>query len=89
MSYMLLLQNMYLSRDIFTIIKKRLIYYSKLNFAIPTVAIVESKMSLHAGQAKKLLRGQIIIAKVTLERAHSVNTSPPPLPTCPTPSTGR
>ena len=29
-------------------------------------------MSLHAGQAKKLLRGQIIIAKVTLERAHNV-----------------
>ena len=27
-------------------------------------------MSLHAGQEKKLLRGQIIIAKVTLERAH-------------------
>ena len=26
-------------------------------------------MSLHAGQEKKLLRGQIIIAKVTLERA--------------------
>ena len=26
-------------------------------------------MSLHAGQVKKLLRGQIIIAKVTLERA--------------------
>ena len=32
MSYMLSLQNMYLSRDIFTIIKKRLNYYSKLNF---------------------------------------------------------
>ena len=29
-------------------------------------------MSLHAGQVKKLLRGQIIIAKVTLERAHTV-----------------
>ena len=28
-------------------------------------------MSLHAGQEKKLLRGQIIIAKVTLERAPS------------------
>ena len=38
--------------------------------AIPTVAILESEMSLHAGQAKKLLRGQMIIAKVTLERAH-------------------
>ena len=37
--------------------------------AIPTVAIVENGMSLHAGQAKKLLRGQIIIAKTTLERA--------------------
>ena len=33
--------------------------------AIPTVAIVESEMSLHAGQEKKLLQGQIIIAKVT------------------------
>ena len=39
---------------------------------IPTVAIVESEMSLHAGQEKKLLRGQIIIAKVTLERTHYV-----------------
>ena len=29
-------------------------------------------MSLHAGQEKKLLRGQIIIAKVTLERAQGV-----------------
>ena len=29
-------------------------------------------MSLHAGQVKKLLRGQIIIAKVTLERAPSL-----------------
>ena len=38
--------------------------------AIPTVAIVEIEKSLHAGQDKKLLRGQIIIAKVTLERAH-------------------
>ena len=37
-----------------------------------TVAIVESEMSLHAGQEKKLLRGQMIIAKVTLERAHAV-----------------
>ena len=26
-------------------------------------------MSLHAGQEKKLLRGQLIIARVTLERA--------------------
>ena len=42
--------------------------------AIPTVAIVESEMSLHAGHAKKLLRGQIIIAKVTLERASLVAT---------------
>ena len=33
------------------------------------VAIVESEMSLHAGHEKKLLQGQIIIAKVTLERA--------------------
>ena len=32
----------------------------------------ESEMSLHAGQAKMLLRGQIIIAKVTLERAPGV-----------------
>ena len=48
------------------IIKKRLIFYSKWN----TVAIVESEMSLQAGQEKKILRGQIIIAKVTLERAH-------------------
>ena len=29
-------------------------------------------MSVHAGQEKKLLRGQIIIAKVTLERAPTV-----------------
>ena len=69
MSHMLSLQNMYPFRDIFTIIEKRLILYSMLNSTIPTVAIVESKMSLHAGQVKKLLRGQIIIAKVTLERA--------------------
>ena len=54
---------MYPFRDIFTIIEKRQICYSKLN------AIVESEMSLHAGQVKKLLRGQIIIAKVTLETA--------------------
>ena len=40
--------------------------------AIPTVAIAESGMSLHAGQVKKLLRGQIIIAKVTLERAPDI-----------------
>ena len=39
---------------------------------IPTVAIVENEMSLHAGQVKKLLRGQIIIAKVTLQRAPTV-----------------
>ena len=32
MSYVLSLQNMYAFRDIFTIIKKRLIFYSKLNF---------------------------------------------------------
>ena len=37
-----------------------------------TDAIVESEMSLHAGQAKQLLRGQIIIAKATLERAQGV-----------------
>ena len=37
--------------------------------AIPTVAIVESEMSLHAGQDKNVLRGQIIISKVNLERA--------------------
>ena len=36
-----------------------------LNLAIPTVAIVESEISLQAGQEKKLLRGQISIAKVT------------------------
>ena len=41
---------------------------------IPTVAIVESEMSLHARQVKKLLQGQIIIAKVTLERARSVKS---------------
>ena len=29
-------------------------------------------MSLHAGQAKKLLRGQLIIANVTVERAQGV-----------------
>ena len=39
---------------------------------MPTVAIVKSEMSLHAGQAKKLLRGQMIIVKVTLERAQGV-----------------
>ena len=43
-------------RDIFTIIKKRLFFHSMLNFgAIPTVAIVEGEMSLHAGQAKKVI----------------------------------
>ena len=42
--------------------------------AIPTVDILESEMSLHAGQEKKLLRGQIIIAKVTLERAPGMNS---------------
>ena len=30
-------------------------------------------MTLHAGQAKKSLRGQLIIAKVTLERAPELN----------------
>ena len=46
---------MYPFRDNFTIIKK-LFFYSKFNFsAIPTVATVESEMSLHAGQEKKLL----------------------------------
>ena len=29
-------------------------------------------MSLYAGQEKKLLRGQIIMANVTLERVHGV-----------------
>ena len=38
----------------------------------PTVTIVESEMSVQSGQEKKLLRGQIIIAKVTLERAPTV-----------------
>ena len=71
MSYMLSLQIMYPFRDIFTIIKKRLIFCSMLNFG-DTVAIVESEMSLHAGQVKKLLQGQIFIAKVTLERAPSL-----------------
>ena len=69
MSHMLLLQNIYPFRDIFTIIKRRLIFIVCRISVIPTVAITESDMSLHAGQAKKLLRGQIIIAKVTLERA--------------------
>ena len=32
MAYVLSLQNMYPFRDIFTIIKKRLIFYSMLNF---------------------------------------------------------
>ena len=34
-------------------------------------------MSLHAGQEKELWRGQIVIAKVTLERAqcHKLKTS--------------
>ena len=50
-------------------IKKRLIFYSKLNFGDTNSCIVQSEMSLHTGQEKKLLRGQIIIAKVTLERA--------------------
>ena len=37
-------------------------------------------MSLHAGQVKMFLRGQIIIAKVTLERAlyiHGINIIDP------------
>ena len=68
MSYMLL-QNMYLSRDMFTIIKKRLIYYSNLNFGDRAVAIVASKMSLHAGQENEISQVQIIIAKVTLDTA--------------------
>ena len=42
---------------------------------IPTFAIVDSEMSLHAAQEKKLLRGQIIIAKVTLERVHRLSKS--------------
>ena len=73
MSYILSLQNMYPFRDIFTIIKKKAIS------VIPTVAIIESEMSLHGGQAKKLLRRQVIIAKMTLERAHSRAHSPPSL----------
>ena len=56
---------MYPFRDIFTLIKKGYFFYTSSR----PVAIVESEMFLHAGQAKKLLRGQIIIAKVTLERA--------------------
>ena len=36
-------------------------------------------MSLHAGQVKTLLRGQIIIAKVTLERAHGFDFNNSPL----------
>ena len=43
---------MYPFRDIFTIIEKPQFVYSKLNFG-HTVAIVESEMSLHAGQVKK------------------------------------
>ena len=32
--------------------------------------MIDSGMSLHAGQETTLLQGQTIIAKVTLERAH-------------------
>ena len=35
-------------------------------------------MSLHAGQEQKLLQGQIIIRKVTLERAQGVMHVHPP-----------
>ena len=57
MSYMLSLQNMYPSREIFKIIKKRpfFIIVSGIS-AIATVAIAESEMSRHAGQENKLLR---------------------------------
>ena len=47
------LQNMYPFRDIFTIIEKRQFFYSMLNFGNTNSAIVESEMSLHAGQVKK------------------------------------
>ena len=70
MSSMLSLQNMYPFRDIFTIIKNAKFVIVSRMLVIPTVAIVETEMSLHAGQEKKLLRGQIIKAKVTLARAH-------------------
>ena len=51
---------------------KRLLFLKLIEFRQyqQLIAIVESEMSLHAGQEKRLLRGQIIIAKVTLERAH-------------------
>ena len=50
MSYMLSLQNMYLFRYIFTIIiKKANFFIVSLISAIPTVANVESEMSLKAG----------------------------------------
>ena len=69
MSHVLSLQNMYPSRDIFTIITKRLIFYSKLNFG-DTNSCYRRKWNVSARRSgKKLLRGQIIIAKVTLERA--------------------
>ena len=70
MSYVLSLQN--IQRHFYDNRKTAIFFIANCISAIPTVAIVESEMSLHKGQVKKLLRGQIIIAKVTLERAHSV-----------------
>ena len=57
------------SKDIFVIIQKWLIFNSKLNSSIAAFAMVESEMSQHAGQEKNVLFGQIMIAKVTRERA--------------------
>ena len=46
---------MYPFRDIFTMIEKRQFFYSKLNFGDTNSCYIESEMSLHAGQVKKVI----------------------------------
>ena len=72
MSHMLSLQNMYPFRDIFMIIKKRLSFYSKLILAIPTFALIESEMSLHAGQEKNVIARTNNYSKSVSGRAHAI-----------------
>ena len=64
MSYVLSLQPMYPFRDILRYFKRGTFFIVKLNFGDSSVAIIESEISLHAGQEKQLSLGQIIIAKV-------------------------
>ena len=72
MSYMLSLQNMYPFRDIFTIIKKRLIFYSKLNFGC-TNSYYLKKLNVSARRSgKKVIAWTYIYSKSDSERAHCV-----------------